>query len=236
MKMCRVCGRERNDVLFFFIFSHYFCNFCLYCTGIKLLGQLLKHLFLFCVCTNAVSKQMPTKHRAVTSRQTPFFRVQRILSHRVSQLLRVTSRAACVGPFLSRRPCTDADIREADKSITSYMSYFRKYFPDTRILPKQHILEHHCIDFMKTWHFGLALHGEQGGEETHAFITELKVHVRGVNNEENKIQVLMTEHFMAVSPVLRSVLQSTSKKRKIEDIYSKDLFCLLFIFVCLFSF
>ena len=115
-----------------------------------------------------------------------------------------------------KRPVTDADIREADKSIVSYMNYFRKYFPDTRIIPKQHILEHHCIDFMKTWHFGLALHGEQGGEETHALINELKVRVRGVNNEENKIRVLMKDHFTAVSPVLRSVLPSTSKKRKIE--------------------
>ena len=107
------------------------------------------------------------------------------------------------------RPVTDADIREAGKSIIIYMNYFTKYFPDTRIIPKQHILEHHCFDFMKTCHFGLVLHGEQGGEETHAFINELKVHVRGVNNEENKIRVLMKEHFTAVSPVLRSVLPST---------------------------
>ena len=43
------------------------------------------------------------------------------------------------------------------------------------------MLEVHCIDFLRAYKVGLGLFGEQGGEETHAFINELKIRVRGMN-------------------------------------------------------
>ena len=52
-----------------------------------------------------------------------------------------------------------------------YMTFYRARFPEVRIIPKQHILEAHCVRWIRRWGFGLALHGEQGGE---------------VNSEQNK--------------------------------------------------
>ena len=68
------------------------------------------------------------------------------------------------------------------------------------------------MDFVKRWHFGLALHGEQGGEETHAFVNELKVRVRGVNKEDDKLRLLMKEWLTIVSPLLRSAVPSSKKE------------------------
>lgn len=56
--------------------------------------------------------------------------------------------------------------------IKNYMSFFRDRFPSVKIIPKQHILECHCFDFMSKWGFGLSLHGELGGEETQATIID----------------------------------------------------------------
>ena len=37
---------------------------------------------------------------------------------------------------------------------------FKKQFSEVSILPKQHILECHCVDFIRKWGFGLGLHSE----------------------------------------------------------------------------
>lgn len=53
-----------------------------------------------------------------------------------------------------------------------------------------------------------------GGEKTHAFINELKIRVRGVNNLAEKIRILMKEHMTIVCPRLQSVIQSGRQQTK----------------------
>ena len=60
---------------------------------------------------------------------------------------------------------------DIEDSISMYMTFYRAWFPEVRVIPKQHILEAHCVQWIRRWGFGLALHGEQGGE---------------VNSEQNK--------------------------------------------------
>ena len=48
--------------------------------------------------------------------------------------------------------------------IDQYLKYYREIKPG-QIYPKLHILESHCVDFIKRWGYGLGLHGEQGGEQ-----------------------------------------------------------------------
>ena len=50
----------------------------------------------------------------------------------------------------------------------------------------------------------------RGGEETHAFVNELKV--RGVNKEDDKLRLLMKEQLTIVSPLLRSAVPSSKKE------------------------
>ena len=70
-------------------------------------------------------------------------------------------------------PSTEAD--EIERCVKLYMSFFRQQFPQVRVTPKQHLLESHCVPWIRKWSFGMALHGEQGGEETHATVNILSV-------------------------------------------------------------
>ena len=71
-------------------------------------------------------------------------------------------------------PVSDADIRNIDTCIQNYITFFRSQFSNILVTPKQHLLEVYCIPFLQRNRFGLALHGEQGGEETHTTINLLK--------------------------------------------------------------
>ena len=51
----------------------------------------------------------------------------------------------------------DTDMTDVQESTGRYMTFFRQHFQSCRKSPKQHILECHCADFMKTWKFGLGL-------------------------------------------------------------------------------
>ena len=62
-----------------------------------------------------------------------------------------------------QKPLSENGFDEAEKCTQRYMSYFRQQFPSVQI--KQHLLEAHSVPFVRRWGFGLALHGEQGGEE-----------------------------------------------------------------------
>ena len=112
------------------------------------------------------------------------------------------------------RPVTDSEIRQAQSKINAYMGFFRLTFPSVAVIPKQHILEYHCTAFMFRWGFGLGLHGEQGGEETHAVINALKPRVWGLRSESDKLRVLMREHMLLTSPVTRLALHSRTKKKR----------------------
>ena len=109
------------------------------------------------------------------------------------------------------RPMTEEDIDKADENIKQYMSFFRNSFPTTKIIPKQHLLEVHCVTFMRQYKFGLGLHGEQGGEEIHAVINRLMRRAWGMRCEEDKLTVILNEQMALVSPVLQSQLASKSQ-------------------------
>ena len=111
------------------------------------------------------------------------------------------------------RPMTENEIDTLDSDIKQYMYFYRRKFPSQRIIPKQHILEQHCVPFIRRYGFGLGLHGEQGGEETHAVVNRLKRRAWGMKNEAEKLRVIMTEHMAIVSPTLQTVTQSVNKVR-----------------------
>ena len=83
-----------------------------------------------------------------------------------------------------------------------------------RFPPKQHLLEHHCVPFMRQHGFGLGLHGEQGGEEVHAVVNRLKRRPWGMKSEEEKLRVNLTEHMCIVSLTLQGVAVTMPTTRK----------------------
>ena len=64
-----------------------------------------------------------------------------------------------------RPPVGKHEIPDIENAIMQYMQYFRRTFIPVIILPKQHILEAHCVAFIKQWGFGMALHGEDGANK-----------------------------------------------------------------------
>ena len=112
-----------------------------------------------------------------------------------------------------QNPMDKSDVNEAGKSIKRYMLYFRQLFPEVHVIPKQHLLEAHCIPWLEQWGIGLSLHGEQGGEETHATINTLKRRVWGLKCPQQRLKVLMTEHLALVSPHFQGVIPLSVNKK-----------------------
>ena len=85
-----------------------------------------------------------------------------------------------------------------------YMTFYRARFPEVRIIPKQLVLEAHCVQWIRRWGFGLALHGEQGGEEIHATVNRIQRRAWGMRNNEDRLRLLMKEQLTQASPVLQA--------------------------------
>ena len=104
------------------------------------------------------------------------------------------------------RPVPAALLPRIEKSVDLCMAFFRRNFPDIQITPKQHILEKHCIEWIRTWGFGLSLMGEQGGEQLHATINALKRRAWAIRREDKQLEFIMNQHHTQVSPALRQYM------------------------------
>ena len=81
------------------------------------------------------------------------------------------------------------------------------------MLPKQHILGHHCSAWVQTWGFGMSLMGKQGGEQLHATINALKRRAWGIKKEQDQLKFLMKQHHTQISQALRKHLSTTPTKK-----------------------
>ena len=114
--------------------------------------------------------------------------------------------------FISHRhPIRSSQLPLINKAIRNYMAYFRQQFPETRITPKQHILECHSINWIEKWGFGMGLHGEQGGESSHAAVNRTKRKAHGLKSEDSQLHYIMKERLTGTSPVIQS---SPAKRRR----------------------
>ena len=68
------------------------------------------------------------------------------------------------------KPIPPSELPSIKEKIDHYMHMYRTH-TKARITPKHHLLESHCLPFIEKFKVGLGLMGEQGGEESHAFIT-----------------------------------------------------------------
>ncbi len=55
-----------------------------------------------------------------------------------------------------------------DGHIKKFMEIYRQNFPHATVLPKMHMLEEHVLPWLRKWHVGFGLLGEQGIESIHA--------------------------------------------------------------------
>ena len=111
--------------------------------------------------------------------------------------------------ILHPNPVSEEGTGEMQGMININMSFYRREFPEVRVISKQYMLESQCVPWIQKWGFGLCLHGEQGGEETHATINCLKRRVWGLWSKEQQLRVLMKEHMAIVSPLFHGLMPSS---------------------------
>ena len=111
------------------------------------------------------------------------------------------------------KPFTE-DMHNPEHAIIEYMGFFRQHFKDVKIIPKQHILECHCLPWIEQSVFGLGFHGEQGGESSHAAVNRTKRKSYGLKGEEEKLRYIMKEQLTHTSPVMQS---SPAKQKKLSE-------------------
>ena len=96
------------------------------------------------------------------------------------------------------------------------MSFYRDKFPDASVLPKMHMLEEHVVPWLKQWHVGFGLLGEQGIESIHAHFNSLNRTYRSMPEEVARLRQLMKEHLLHIAPdnIAATPATKTRKKRK----------------------
>lgn len=114
-------------------------------------------------------------------------------------------------------------MHSLESDIASFMSFYRRKFPQASILPKMHVLEDHVVPWMRRWRIGAGLMGEQGAESIHAHFMRLERINQGIPNEVDRLKYMVKEHILESEPSLTS-LRPVTKRRKhnSEDELSDD--------------
>ena len=82
-------------------------------------------------------------------------------------------------------------------------------------------MEDHVIPWLRRFHIGAGLMGEQGAESIHARIMKLERDFRGIKDELDSLRYIVTEQSLYTAPSL-SALRPPVKRRKLDDSSSDD--------------
>ena len=109
-------------------------------------------------------------------------------------------------------PIPPGSLAEMKTNIDAYMAVYRQHFKN-KIIPKQHILESHCLPFIQKHKMGLGLLGEQDGELIHCTIATLEkkdgMYMEGGEKDENFDGVSSSSSCSLPTP-----LRSKNKEKK----------------------
>ncbi|GFO17879.1 amine oxidase [Plakobranchus ocellatus] len=111
-------------------------------------------------------------------------------------------------------PVSEKQIEEAQRAIEKYMLMHRQVFP-TYVTPKHHILERHCVAWLKRFGFGMGFHGEQGGEMLHSTVAKIERRTLGMRQESKKLACVLETSSLQTAPELTLLLPQV-KKNKVD--------------------
>ena len=97
------------------------------------------------------------------------------------------------------------------------MALYRESFPSATVLPKMHMLEEHVIPWLRRWHLGFGMMGEQGAESIHAYFNSLGRTYRGIPDRVLRLKQMMREHHLHVAPA-NIAAKPPVKKRKRDSL------------------
>ena len=96
------------------------------------------------------------------------------------------------------------------ENVSQYCKLIRKFYP-SKITPKIHMLENHCVPFIETFGFGLGLLGEQGGELIHATIAKIEKRTQGIRKRSKQLKSTVEAHRLQNSSALPEVKKRAKK-------------------------
>ena len=82
------------------------------------------------------------------------------------------------------------------------------------MLPKTHMLEEHVIPWLKEWHIGFGMMGEQGAESVHKYFNTLGRTYCGIPNSVERLKYMLKEHQLHTAPA-NVAARPPIKKRKL---------------------
>ena len=107
-----------------------------------------------------------------------------------------------------------------ENDITEFMAHYRSSFPHATVLPKMHILEDHVIPWLRKWHVGAGLMGEQGAESLHAHLHTLERNFASITNPVDRLKYIFNMYNVETSPQLLDLkpeLQRRKKRKKTSN-------------------
>lgn len=110
-----------------------------------------------------------------------------------------------------------------DLDIKAFMKFYREEFPrheypKATIIPKMHLLEDHMVDWMKRFHLGPGLMGEQGAESIHAHLNRLEATYGGMRNKLDRLKHIFQMYSIETAPSLQTLKPIVkTRKRKRSD-------------------
>ena len=110
-------------------------------------------------------------------------------------------------------PIKTDDLLQIQTDINTYISCYLAYFK-RKILPKQHILQKHCVPYIRRHGYALGRAGEQGTESSHQTIARIERRAAAIVNNVEKLKFIMTTQLLNVSPMLRFRKEKKKRKRK----------------------
>ena len=102
----------------------------------------------------------------------------------------------------------------AESNTDKFLAKYRDMFPECPITPKMHILQQHVPEWMKRWHVGLGLHGEQGGEALHNKFNQLQRQYASIRDPLQQLKLIYQEHHLQTM-ANKDLLQPPAKIKKV---------------------
>ena len=97
------------------------------------------------------------------------------------------------------------------------MGFYRDTFPRATVLPKMHMLEEHVVPWLREWHIGFGLMGEQGAESVHAYFNSLKRIHANTANPVQQLKQMMRDHLLHIAPANIAAKPLPKRKKKSSD-------------------
>ena len=115
------------------------------------------HKYLMAKVYQGICDSVVTKAEELCDHRNVAVRAQAICD-KCKDLNRLFSDVHC--RILHPNPVSEEGTGEMQGMINICMSFYRREFPEVRVIRKLYMLESQCVPWIQKWGFGLCLHGE----------------------------------------------------------------------------